>query len=651
MAQNYSKKKKLFLGNKKESYITTNDKGEIEIITETGGKTNIGNDGITHSSSGGEAAPIGGGGGLNEVEETMESGYVLKKVGGSDVANAATPDVQYLGGLFYSNQNAQIHPGYSWGDDYVFLVIASTSNDVDLTTNLKANPKSPDFRFSNFSTSSASGFPGVQVTFPKNLIPVHPDLDPDRNAVANLFNGKTWVADEVFDNAPPGIDGAIWDNPNNAGTFNGLKFKLTPTQKTIMQFAMNQIQPSSFGQNHSVAPWAVDLGYSEDHFGDGQFADLGSATGVLDGPIDITISAPTKIKVGVDGKTHDPKDQVVITLDAGNTDEDWKAYYPNPNARAEGDAPAFIFQMGQTSNAQPYPSFKPYAGISDNSATNAHLIKDLQHGDVIEKVVTKSSNSGSYNQRTYYGPWIVRKEDGSGRVIIEANNFRNNNQSFATPGDSATKPSLKALEGFGMPFWFDFGQDFNSADIPDPSSGDTIELYVAENQKEAIVNISGHAYLGRKNKRIPEATYQGGINSFSSLDCSEFGVFDVEFSADHTMVLENMKEGQSVVILTKDKMADPNNFMSALLAFKSNDPDASSPGSTNGRPRFLRTEPSIYDPFHHFNSGSNKDFGNLVFVTKFKDAGLPHSNEPAVYYYHSKVVSLGFISDGIPQHS
>ena len=202
-----------------------------------------------------------------------------------------------------------------------------------------------------------------------------------------------------------------------------------------------------------------------------------------------------------------------------------------------------------------------------------------------------------------------------------------------------------------MPFWFDFGQDFNSADIPDPSSGDTIELYVAENQKEAIVNISGHAYLGRKNKRIPEATYQGGINSFSSLDCSEFGVFDVEFSADHTMVLENMKEGQSVVILTKDKMADPNNFMSALLAFKSNDPDASSPGSTNGRPRFLRTEPSIYDPFHHFNSGSNKDFGNLVFVTKFKDAGLPHSNEPAVYYYHSKVVSLGFISDGIPQHS
>jgi hypothetical protein len=645
MAQNYSKKKKLFLGNKKESYITTNDKGEIEIVTETGGKTNIGNDGITHSSSGGVAAPVGGGGGLNEVEETIESGYVLKKVGGSDVANAAFPDVQYFGGLFYSNQNAQIHPGYSsWGDDYVFLVISSTSNDVDLTTNLKANPKSPDFRFSNYSSSFASGFPGVQVTFPKNLIPVHPDLDPDRNAVANLFNGKTWVADEVFDNAPPGIDGTIWDNPNNAGTFNGLKFKLTSSQKTIMQFAMNQIQPSSFGQNHAVAPWAADLGYSESHFGNGQFADLGSATGVMDGPIDITISAPTKVKVGVDGKTHDPKDQVVIALDAGNADEDWKAYYPNPSARAEGDAPAFIFQMGQTSIAAPYPAFKPYAGISDNSATNAHLIKDLQHGDVIEKVVTKSSNSGSYKQRTYYGPWIVRKEDSSGRVIIEANNFRNNAIASATPSSATTKPSLKALEGFGMSFWFDFGQDFNSTDIPDPSSGDTIELYVAENQKNAVVNISGHAYLGRKNKTIPVATYQGGINSFSSLDCSEFGVFDVEFSADHTMVLENMKEGQSVVIHAKDLMADPNNFFYAAIAFKSNDQDTSSPGNTSGRPRFLRVEPSTYDPNNYYNSS---EFGNLIFVTKFKDAGLPHSNDPAVYYWYSKKVSTGFISDGI----
>jgi len=76
MAQSYFKQKKLFLGNNKDSFIATNEAGEIEILNEAGGKTVIGNTGITHASGGGALEPVGGATGVNHSTHTGDAGGV-----------------------------------------------------------------------------------------------------------------------------------------------------------------------------------------------------------------------------------------------------------------------------------------------------------------------------------------------------------------------------------------------------------------------------------------------------------------------------------------------------------------------------------------------------------------------------------------------
>jgi hypothetical protein len=71
MAQRYFKEKKIFLGTNKNSYITTNEAGEIVISTEAGGETKINNNGITHKRKGEAFEALGGGGSSNLVTLTQ----------------------------------------------------------------------------------------------------------------------------------------------------------------------------------------------------------------------------------------------------------------------------------------------------------------------------------------------------------------------------------------------------------------------------------------------------------------------------------------------------------------------------------------------------------------------------------------------------
>lgn len=543
MAQSYFKPNKIFLGNQRDSYITTTEEGDIEIITETGGKTVIGDTGISHASSGGELAPVGGATGPNHSVHTGDAGgnEILDNLGTyTFTAEQQAPDpITFLGAPSGTYTFLKIvSNNYNNGANILLIPLptdASVSNKVitfgdnstyDLSAGLKIRYNSTDYNISGsyIDIGGGSNVAGHLITAGFNTDYIRITLTPNgANAGPTGVQTESWALHNALNSEGDLVN--YWGvSPGRALSGDTLSFYTSDTRNTVFSSDVQIQQNLTITENLQAGKATITTGL-----------DVGDINGTAADNITFALGNTGAFKINGNTDYYSPSNGIAkLGVVAGGEVQTLGEYSPNIQMDMTctsgrlGAQPSF-FSNSATGQDIPIIEFGANQPLDDSGRL-------LPQGTAIERV---DLDGGTYGIWAASTPWYVVQETGTanGRTVGD----------WYIAGDTAAANML-ARQGWRVngnaisPFqrWADQFTSANPLDIYELKIRFTAALDYNENNQ----------YFGGNIEIV------GNIASNTQLDFYVDGSNEMRLESDGDLHVDGDVIATSTTISSDEKLKD-----------------------------------------------------------------------------------------------